>query len=357
MGRGAGLVAVGVLLSAALGGVVMYARGATIVVQLPPKLIQSQATVTGGRDSGYFPTRQVTVDVSERLRSAASPAEAGTYATGQVVFSHYSGCTHECWNRYMMPAGYELLSRGGVAYRTLADVWWKDGTISAPVGIRAEVPGPAGNAGPHAIFETRLWPGWMVPDNPKPITGGTSRITHRVTQRDLDDALASLYQKLQPEVQNAMRVNASVLVFTEAGTPRYTYTVDHAVGDETPFFTATMTASLSANGFSDKQARAMFASSLGSHDGQVWVSYAIDELAPNGDVRLRGAAAAFGIASPDPRPWQKRLASMRVDAARNELLKAFPGAEVQIQTYGVPWLPAAPDRIKLVFEPLPSYPA
>jgi hypothetical protein len=356
MGTSARLGATGLILAVVLGGAIAYGGVATVTVHLRPALVSAQATVTGSRDSGYFATRQVTVEISDSVRVPTSPAEAGTYATGEVVFSHYSACTNQCAGMYMLPAGYELLSRSGVAYRTLAEVWWKEGTISRPVGIKAELPGPAGNTGPHTIFETRLWPGWMVPDNPRPITGGTSRLTHVVARADVDAALATLYGRLQVEVQTAIALNASVLVFAVDGAPRYTYVTDPPVGTVTPTVTVTMTATLSANGFSDKQARALIAGALGPHSGQVWVRYATD-LSPNGDVRLRGNAVAFGIAAPDPHAWQKRLASMRVDAAKSELLSAFPGSEVDIATSGSPWLPAAPGWINVVFEPLPSYPA
>jgi hypothetical protein len=351
------LVLTGAVVAATVFGGLAHPRTATVTVELPPRLESVVTPIDGSRGSGFFPTRQVTVSVSDTVRVPTSPFEAGTYATGSVVFSHYSGCTRECWGMYEMPAGYELLSRSGIAYRTLADVWWKEGTISAPVGIRAEVPGPAGNTGPHTIFQTRLWPGWMVPDNPKPITGGTSRITHRVAQADIDGVLAPLHDRLQTEVQNAMAVNASVLVYQPDGTPRYTYTTDHAVGDETPAVTVTMTASLSANGFSDRQARALIAAAMPSHIGPVRTSYMIWRMSPDGDVRILGFASAFTVATPDRATWQRRLASMTVAQARAALLDAFPAAEVDIKNSGAPALPAEPDRINLVFEPLPSYPA
>lgn len=353
MGKIAGLgIAV---LVAAVAGAVVYAGKATVTVRLPVQPVSLDVTVTGGRDSGYFPTRQVTLNLSETMRWPASPAEAGTYATGQVTFVHYSDCTQLCYGEYMLPAGYEVLSTTGVAYRTLAEVHWKPGTISAPVGIRAEVPGPAGNSGPHTIVQTRLWPGWMVPDNATAITGGISRLTHKVSRSDVDTALSSLYARLQSEVQGAMVLNAGVLVFAEDGLPVYTYALDHAIGDETPWFTAWMTATLSANGFSDRQARSLIAGALPAHVGAVQAAYSIESMSSDGDVRLRGTASAFTVQSADPATWQRRLASMSVDQARTELLRAFPGAQVDIRTWGSPLLPAAPGRISVVFEPLPSY--
>ncbi len=357
MGRIGRIALTGAVTAAVLLGGLVHPRTATVTVALAPRLESVVTPIDGSRGSGYFPTRQVTVSVSDTIRVPTSPFEAGTYATGQVVFSHYSGCTHDCWGMYEMPAGYELLSRTGIAYRTLADIWWKEGTISAPVGIRAEVPGPAGNAGPHMILQTRLWPGWMVPDNPKPITGGTSRMTHRVAQADIDGALATLHDSLQSDVQSAMRLNASVLVYEPDGTPRYTYTTNHAVGDEAPTVTVTMTAALSANGFSDAQARERIAEWMPSHVGPVRTSYVIESMSPDGDVRLLGFASAFTFTTPDRATWQRRLASMTVDQAKAALLDAFPGAEVDIKNSGAPALPAEPGRINLVFGPLPSYPA
>ncbi|HKW60222.1 MAG TPA: baseplate J/gp47 family protein [Candidatus Dormibacteraeota bacterium] len=356
MGRIAGLSAVVAVLVGVVAGAVVYAGKATVTVRLPVRPVSVETTVDGSRDSGYFPTRPVTVMVSDTMRSTASSATVGTYATGEVVFLWLSRCGGSC-PTLRVPSGFQVQTDSGIVYRTLREVLFNGSSASPPVRVRAEVAGPSGNVPAHAITRTRVAPGYMAVDNGKPISGGTSRQTHVVLQSDFDSVLTALVGRLQSEVQSAMVLNAGDLVFEEDTSPRYTYTSDHAVGDETPLFTVTMTATLNANGFSDRQARALIAGALRSHVGPVQVSYTIERLSDDGDVRLHGTATGFTVPTPDPQPWQRRLASLRVDQARAELLRAFPGAQVDIRTWGAPWLPAAPTRIAVVFEPLPSYPA
>jgi hypothetical protein len=357
MKRLAGVTAGATAFLAATVFVVVQSETATVTIHVPMHRAAAYATLTGSRGAGDLPTRHITAQVTEKLTGDASPVTLSTYATGFVVFSFYNGCTYDCRGEVMLPAGFDVATAAGVHYKTQAQAFFPFLSSSRPTPVIAVNSGPSGNAAAGVVTEINN-PGPLTVTNPQPITGGTSRNTHVVLQKDYDAVRAQLTVTATSDAQASMLGKIGGLRYVADGKPAVTVTSDHAVGDEIATFTLTATISLSANGFSDARARQLLRSALSAQflageavaPDSVSTDYSILQMTPDGQVVVIGTASGSATRSVATEPLRLLIASSSPDQARKTLESAVPGARVDIRVgpFGLPWLPADPNRIRMI---------
>jgi len=357
MKRLAGVTAGAAAFLAATVFVVLQSETATVTIQVPMHRAAAYATLTGSRGAGDLPTRHITAQVTETLTGNASPVTLTTYATGIVVFSYYSACTVPCPGTIQIPVGFDVANTAGVHYTTQKEALFGFYSTSGPIPITAVTAGPAGNTASGTVTVINR-AGNLSVTNPQPITGGSTRNTHVVLQKDYDPVRAQLTATATTDAQTSMLGKVGGLRYVADGKPAVTVTSDHAVGDEIATFTLTATISLSANGFSDARARQLLRSALSAQflpgeavaPDSVSTDYSILQMTPDGQVIVIGMASGSATRSVATEPLRLLIASSSPDQARKTLESAVPGARVDIRVgpFGLPWLPADPNRIRMV---------
>lgn len=356
MKRLAGVTGGAVAFFAAAAFAALESETATVTIHVPVHQAAAYATLTGSRGGGDLPTRSITAKGTETLTGNASPVTLSTYATGLVIFSFYNGCTYDCRGEIQIPTGFDVATATGIHYKTQAEAWFPIMSSSRPTPIIAVNAGPSGNAA--AGMATMINnPGDLTVTNPQPISGGTSRNTHVVLQKDYDAVRAQLTATASADVEASIVSRAAGFRYFANGKPTVTVTSDHAVGDETPTFTLTATVSMSANGFSDARARQLLRTVLSTQllagealSPAVQTDYTVLHMTPDGNVVVIGTASGSAMPAVATQPLRLLIASSSPDDARKTLLAAVPGARVDIRMgpFGMARLPADPSRIRIV---------
>jgi len=357
MRRLAGVVAGAAAFLAAVGFAVVQSETATVTLYVPAHRAAAYATLTGSRGGGDLPTRPITAQVTDTLTGNSSPVTLSTFASGDVVFTFYSGCTVPCAGTIRVPVGLDVATAAGVHYTTQAEALFGFYSTSGPIPIKAVTAGPAGNAAAGTVTVIGYATNLSV-TNAKPITGGTTRNTHVVLQKDYDAVRAQLTATATAEAQTSMLGRTAGLRYVAGGNPTVTVTSDHAVGVESTTFTLTATLTLSANGFSDARARQLLRSALSAQflageavaPNSVSTDYSVLQMTPDGHVVVIGTATGSATRAVATEPLRVLIASSSLDQARMTLQSAVPGARVDIHIgpFGLGRLPANPNRITVV---------
>lgn len=374
MGRPVGAAVGGVLLLGLLALTTALHESATIVLGIPAQRVQAQVSTTGGQADGDLRTQLLSVKVTDTMVGAASPALVGdAFATGDVVFTYYSACTRECAGiAIRIPPGSDLYTAAGIHYVTLVDEWLPRTAAvplpvatSKPVPVRAVVPGQAGNTGAGTIvnFGYNQAPGLVV-TNPKPISGGSDRVTHIVSQSDYETVERAAANEAIKDANGAMRTRAAGMGYALVGAPNLKEFSSDAIGAEADSFTVSVTATLQAVAFPDRAFRSLLTYDVLARVGadrqltadSIETDYQIASASPDGDVQVIGTATAFVVPKVATQDLQWSVAGLDLGHARDLLARAVPGAKVSIQTWpsGVGWLPFVPGDIAIKVEALPA---
>jgi hypothetical protein len=259
----------GAILALALlvGGVGTYLLlpSATIVVTprtervgpIPLTVVADTTATQADPARGVVPARHITIPVSvNNTFSATGKRVALTNATGTVRFENLDPTST---NR--IPAGSIVRTGPGIRFRTQVSITVPSAALigfqifpsTASVKVTAVDGGTDANvdAGTITVVPSGENPIFLKVGNPEATTGGTRQEFTRVTQADVDAALAALNLSLQQAFQEAM-VSPSLdaggaKVFASTGMlgqPTPDVPTDTLVGQEV----ATFALSLSANG-------------------------------------------------------------------------------------------------------------
>ncbi len=199
--------------------------------------------------NGLVPAVNVPVDVAvgDSFPATGERVEV-TPATGSVRFDNLDPTTSNT-----IAKGAIVSTNGGIRFRTDESVRIKSAKLvgltivpsSANVAVTAVDPGTEANVQPNAINTVPRGeePLFLKVTNPEETTGGTSETFPRVTQEDVDAALAALTAALQTEFEarldDADLAPQDVTVFAETanlGDPVWSVEPDTLVGQEIETF-------------------------------------------------------------------------------------------------------------------------
>ena len=254
---GGAILALAVLIGVV--GVYLLLPSATIVVTprqervgpIEITVVADPAARTVDAAAGVIPAKLVTIPVAvDDTFSATGKRVALTKATGKVRFKNF-----DFIRTNTIPSGSVVGTGSGVRFRTKVavtipkaslDVF--SGTVfpaSASVNVTAVVGGTEGNVDAKAIVVLPKGenPTGLTVSNVEPTTGGTSEEFTRVTQADVDGALAALALSLKESFRQAMAdpsiASGGATVFPESGIlaePVPTVPPDSLVGQEVATF-------------------------------------------------------------------------------------------------------------------------
>ncbi|MFL5649883.1 MAG: baseplate J/gp47 family protein [Chloroflexota bacterium] len=205
------------LLVGAVGAYVLLPSARIVVTPRPEPITPVNLTVvadpnaaTPGGDPPVVPAEQISIPVSVGDSFAATGKRVElSKATGAVRFENRDPTST---NR--VPSGSIVSTPGGVRFRTLVTITVPRAELvgltifpaRASVKVTAVEGGPDGNVDAGAITvvprgESSLF---LKVTNPEPTTGGRSETFTRVTQEDVDGAMASLNSSLQEAFRESM---------------------------------------------------------------------------------------------------------------------------------------------------------
>src|SRR4051794_16435759 len=205
------------LLVGGVGAYVLLPSARIVVTPRPEAITPVHLTVvadpnaaTPGGDPPVVPAEQISIPVSVNDSFAATGKRVElTKATGTVRFENRDPTST---NR--VPSGSIVSTPGGVRFRTLVTITVPRAELvgltifpaRASVKVTAVEGGPDGNVDAGAITvvprgESSLF---LKVTNPEPTTGGRSETFTRVTQEDVDGAMASLNSSLQEAFRESM---------------------------------------------------------------------------------------------------------------------------------------------------------
>ena len=354
-------VTIGAGFALVLGGAtatVVYAETATVAIVLPTHVVTAQVSLA----SPELSTKARHVELTDTVEARASETTLSTFATGYVIFRWFEPCTRDCGPvaiGYHVQTGTELVSSTGALYVTTSGAHWQSAT-SPPVRVRAAKPGPAGNTGANTILRTRLFPGYMLVANPKPITGGTSRVTHMISKSDFNQSADLLRDRLIDEVRATLGLTEPGMDYYPASLPTFDAVADHGVGEEVEVFHIRMTASVHAIGFAENRVRQLMRERLSrtlpaGHQltsDPVHIAYEVDDVTQDG-IFLHGTVIGYEFVIPQVNAIPN-LTGMTIASAVADLAELFPDADIRVETSnGLPMMPVVAHHIVVKVEPKP----
>ena len=196
------------------------------------------------------------------------------------------------------------------------------------------------------------------------------RSTQVIQQSDYDAVSNALTVKLKGELGHALYVESQGRMYVGDSQSLITVSSDHAVGDETPFFTITMSGTLGATAFSEGQANAILMAALKARvpggqeftNDRVQIIFHGRQVGPNSDVLdigkdvlVTGQADGFIIPTLSAPALKSQIRGLSPAEAAQSLQRAAPGSQVVINVSpeAMPRLPLIADHISLaiVVEP------
>lgn len=344
------------VVAAILGSLVIF-ETASIKLTVPAARVVADKTLNGGPSGADLVTTRIHADVADTEQGTTSTVDVpAAPATGQVKFHLMCPC-----QAVTEPAGTVVATTKGFRYLTTAQVVMQQGTQSQDqtVGVRANVSGAAGNTAPNTVtvIENNTSHPNLSVTNPQPITGGADATTAQVVQQsDLDRVRSELTDKVTLDLGAALKAQAEGLGYVPDGQPTLTTASDHQVGDHTPTFTMTISATQAAIAFSSVHADALMRTALEQKVPKgfaltadpVQTSYQVQKTSANGDVTIKGSAIGVAVPNVTSNQLKARIKGMRVDAARRQLEQLAPGVTADITVRpAIPWLPVLQDHITL----------
>jgi len=348
------------LVVAVAAAAVVYVESATVTVLVPTHVITADVTIA----PGVVATHLRHLELTDSIETPASDVNIDTYATGTVVFWSIQRCVRPPCPSYGAFPGFDVYTASGVHYKTLVQAYWGATGSSRPVPIRAVNPGPGGNTAANTVIRVQnLYRTYMGVTNPAPIRGGSSRQTKKVLTSDLEGTIKTLRNRLIDELQSAFQLSEPGMTYFPAAPPTFSALADHGVGEEVPAIHVSMTASVDAYGFAERDVRAGMRAELERHlapgheltPDTVHIAYGVDDFGTGGAISFSGRVIGYEFFRPDLTPYGHQIATKTVSQATGELAQAFPGSEVRVELSpaGMPFMPFAPDHIVFKVEPRP----
>lgn len=290
-----------------------------------------------------------------------------TKATGTVRFR-----SENTVNEVDIPAGTFVATEDGIEFITLEDavVPTADFATSTPgtvnVPVRAVRAGPNGNVAEHTIvLAPRSISSQLVSvNNPSPTTGGARNETSVITQRDYDDAVATLTSRLDHAMAVALADPNAIprgLTAYPATATHDTPIVDTPSEELVGFVAPTFDLALDANGrvlavneaVIDDIANARLDSALGPSQHMIGPPPVIT-FAPgavvNGLITYEVDASALVYDAPDQVSLVNQVRGKTIIEARN-ILSAYGVVDIVIWPEFIDRLPDQASRISLTVTP------
>lgn len=329
-----------------------YIETAAVKVTVPPQRLETNLTLR-------VTTQHIDAQATESQRGTTSTVAVDAKpASGQVVFTLKCTTALPCQPIEHLPAGTIVATAKGLTYATDFPAMFV-GSGTATVGVQAVSPGAAGNTAKDTVtvIVSKHQAGMTV-TNPDVIKGGDD--PHRaqaIQQLDLDALQAALTAKVTDELAAALQAKAQGMDFVLDGPPMLDNTTDHAVGDEVPAFTMTITGKLGAVAFSDSAAQSLMRSALEPRvpagyqlaQDPIQARYQLQPAGENGNARIAADAVGVATAKPSQQAFTSKLKGLSLRDAHDQIQHRFPGSQVDIRVKPValPWLPIIPEHINL----------
>jgi hypothetical protein len=367
-----------VVLLAAAGGSLLYMETASVKLTVKPQGIEAFVTLAGGPSGGALPTQRFEASVTESQQGSASTVQVGAaYASGFVRFTY--NCTTNCISpAAYMPAGTIVTNAGSFGYATQGDATINASSGTASVAVRATGLGATWNSAPETlttIVSSNRYGHDLTVTNPAAISGGADgRLAQVIQQSDYDVVRNALTAKVNNELGLALFASSKGSLYAGDSQVAYTVTSDHAVGDETPSFTITVSGTVGASAFSESQANAILLAALKAkvppgyeltndrvqiifHGRQVAVPRT-DVMNTGTDVVLAGQADAFVIPALTPQLLRSQIKGLSADSAARSIQRMAPGSRVEIRVSpaAMPWLPFIGEHIAVTVVVEPARP-
>jgi hypothetical protein len=175
---------------------------------------------------------------------------------------------------------------------------------------------------------------------------------------DYNTVRTALLAKVTDELVPALQAKAPGLKVVTIGTPSFTVTSDHGIGDATETFNLTIAGTVEGTSFSESDARGLVGAALqrqvpGGYQltaDPIETDFQVAAVTSSGGVTIVGTASAFTAQKVESEKLSKQLSGMRVDEARNLLQRAIPGGrvDIQLQPFALPWLPMVDKQIHML---------
>jgi hypothetical protein len=319
--------------------------------------------------NGLVPATSVPVEVEAAASFEATGERVEeTAATGEVRFDNLDPTTSNT-----IVKGAIVSTNGGIRFRTDRAITVRAATLvgltirpsSATVDVTAVEPGEEGNVEPNAITTVPRGeePLFLKVTNPSETSGGARETFPRVTQEDVDGALAALTASLQEAFEGRMDdgdlAPVDVTVFPETATlgePTWSLDPETLVGQEVESFDLGGSASGTVLTVDTAPLEAIAAARL---ESSVDAGYTIVEGSSEVEVDpavVEGAAITFPV-----RATAREVAVLDAEAIAAEI-RGLPLADAQavLDRYGtasisvwpewVSTIPTVDGRVTLVIE-------
>jgi hypothetical protein len=321
-------------------------------------------------EAGVIPAiiARTQIEQTATIPATGSQDLSSTPATGSVVFINKTN------GSIRIPAGTRVSTSAGtpIVFQTVGDA-----TVSAGVGLQAEVPveavesasGDVGNVDSgqiNAVMDAALAERLDV-RNISPTVGGQSRKARLISQTDHDRLIDILRQQLQDQAYTEMlpRLETSQFIIPEtihiAEERSDWMTFDHAVGDVADSLTLTMRAVVEATVVDETLAQQIAFARLA---GQIPHGHVVRpetviyqrggqvDAQPGGSVNFDMTCSGLVVAQINISELQQSLAGRTPEEAAGYLvqtvnLAAGTNAEIALSPSGLARLPLLPLRITI----------
>ncbi len=340
-----------------------YAETAAIKITATPQRLQASVALNQGGATLAIKHIDVVITETTHVTATGAVSNGGTYAGGQVRFLYAcQPVALPCQLPFTLPPGTAVATARGFTYTTLSAATFRvgPGNQYQTVGIRASVPGSAGNTGPNTVTAMQInpRPQFLSVSNPSAVGGGTDGVAvHVIQQSDVDAAQAALAARVTDELGSGILAQANGLAYLVDGPPALDFTSDHAVGDKTPDFTLTMSGEVGAEAFSTSAAQAILRNALqplvapgyALSAEPVQANYHLMEATGSSGVLIMADAVGYALPNLSTATVRARLKGLSLSDARSRLRHDFPGSSIDIRTkpLALPWLPLVADHISL----------
>ena len=352
------------------GGALVYMETASVRVEVSPRGLEAYVVLSSRLNGGVLPTQRFQAQVTDTQRGNASWVQVGaTYSSGFVRFTY--SCTTQCAaSAVVIPVGTAVTDTRSLVYMTMDPATIQPPGGSASVAVRASEQGARWNAPPQTLTSfagDNSYGTDLTVTNPSAISGGLDgRPALMIQQSDYDAVVTALNAKVSQELGAALFAKAQGSDYVGDPHPVITVVSDHAVGDETPTFTITITAADGATAFSEYQANAIMLAALKAKvpagqkltDDRIQYIYQSNQAAPGADIVVTGKADGYILPTLSAESVRSQVRGLSATEAARSLQRAAPGSRVEIRISPpvVPWLPVVGDHISVTLSVRQAHP-
>lgn len=381
-GRLVVLAVAALALALVVGGVAAYVFLPSATVRVVPRIdpvgplelsvVADPAVSAVDVAAGRIPATRVPIPIRvEDHFPATGQRIVETKATGTVVFTSRNTATE-----VEIPAGTQVQTANGIVFRTTRRVVVPKATFLPPTPGVVEAPieallaGPAGNvpAGAISRVSTVIQARLVNPDdpvsNPEPTSGGKRDVFPRISQADVDAALAALRQRAETALRDGLAhpdlVPTGLTVFAATAIlGELTPTVDPTtlVGKEATGFDLGLTGEGSVLGvdempiqeIAEAKIRGQIAAGHAFVDGSLQVQVG-EPIVQGMTIRFPVTTAARQTVVVDPDALRAAIKGRPIEEARR-LLEAYGTVSIRVWPDWITTIPSLDSRLELVVGP------